>query len=223
MVSELTSGSDVRDRQHLAPIADAPGARAARCRAGDANPHQVPRPGSRRSGPTSRRPRLTRRPSFRPTPTSSVSTASSSLRSCTRIWWRAGRHHLRRRSGASCYPASTCGPQRQSGAAAAVVAVGVLSWRFAAGPEERSLPDASPWPPAVTPTAAPPTQPRQKGSPTLARLVMTAARGDCWLSVRAGSRDGGALYEGTFGGTRSASPASASGFAWARPGTSRPP
>ncbi|MGH2799315.1 MAG: helix-turn-helix domain-containing protein [Thermoleophilaceae bacterium] len=83
-------------------------------------------------------------------------------------------------------------------AAAAVVAAGVLAWRFGAGPEERTFPVASPRPPvATTTTAGPPTKPGREGSPALARLVVTAARGDCWLSVRAGSRDGRVLYEGT--------------------------
>jgi Helix-turn-helix domain len=51
---------------------------------------------------------------------------------------------------------------------------------------------------------------------------VTASRGDCWLSVRAGSRDGRVLYEGMLrGATRSAFARSASGFVWARPGTWR--
>lgn len=84
-------------------------------------------------------------------------------------------------------------------AAAALVAAGVLAWRFGSGPEERTVPVASPPPPAAatTTTAGSPPKPRRGGSPALARLVMTAARGDCWLSVRAGSRDGRVLYEGT--------------------------
>jgi len=81
-------------------------------------------------------------------------------------------------------------------AAAGLVAAGVLAWRFG-GPAERTVPVASPPPPATTTTPSPPTKPRRGGSPALARLVMTAARGDCWLSVRAGSRDGRLLYEGT--------------------------
>ena len=82
-------------------------------------------------------------------------------------------------------------------AAAALVAAGVLAWRFGAGPEERNVPVASPPPPATTTIPSPPPQPRRDGSPALARLVVAAARGDCWLSVRAGSRDGRLLYEGT--------------------------
>lgn len=75
----------------------------------------------------------------------------------------------------------------------------LLAWRFGSGPEERTVPVASPPPPAAatTTTAGSPPKPRRGGSPALARLVMTAARGDCWLSVRAGSRDGRVLYEGT--------------------------
>jgi hypothetical protein len=39
------------------------------------------------------------------------------------------------------------------------------------------------------PTAAPVT-------PARARLVLTAARGECWVSIRAGSAEGRVLYEG---------------------------
>jgi hypothetical protein len=83
------------------------------------------------------------------------------------------------------------------GAAATLVAAGVLAWRFGAGPEERTVPVPSPPPPATTTTPSPPTKPGRDGSPALARLVVTAARGDCWLSIRAGSGDGRVLYEGT--------------------------
>jgi hypothetical protein len=78
------------------------------------------------------------------------------------------------------------------GTVATLVPAGVLACRFGAGPEERSLPDASPRPPAAT-TTVPAHKPRREENPALARLVMTGARGDCWLSVRAGSTDGSVL------------------------------
>jgi cytoskeleton protein RodZ len=81
------------------------------------------------------------------------------------------------------------------GAGVAFVAVGVLAWRFGTGADERVVPVSSSRPPAVTTTttaaAAQPGRERR-----LARLVLVAARGDCWLSVRAGSREGRILYEG---------------------------
>lgn len=81
------------------------------------------------------------------------------------------------------------------GAGAALVAAGLLAWRFAGGAEERRAPVASPRPPATTTT----TQPEGRSPhrpPALARLAMTAAGGECWLSVRVGSREGRVLYEG---------------------------
>jgi cytoskeleton protein RodZ len=80
------------------------------------------------------------------------------------------------------------------GAGAAIVAAGVLAWRFG-GPEDQTVPVSSSRPPAVmTTTTGPP--PKRGERPALVRLVVAAARGDSWLSVRAGSRDGRVLYEG---------------------------
>jgi hypothetical protein len=49
--------------------------------------------------------------------------------------------------------------------------------------------------PTITPVA---TRPNATNTPRpgTARLVLAAARGDCWLSVRAGSAEGEVLYEG---------------------------
>jgi len=81
--------------------------------------------------------------------------------------------------------------------AALVASAGVLAWRLDGGPEEQTRPVVSPRPPAATTTAgAPPAKPGRDGTSALARLVVTASRGDCWLFVRAGSRDGRVLYEG---------------------------
>jgi cytoskeleton protein RodZ len=82
--------------------------------------------------------------------------------------------------------------------ALAVVAAGVLAWRLDGDPEEQTQPVVSPRPPEATTTApAPPAKRGGDGSSGLARLAVTASRGDCWLSVRVGSRDGRVLYEGT--------------------------
>ena len=45
-------------------------------------------------------------------------------------------------------------------------------------------------------TKAERTKPSRHRRPALARLVVTAAGGECWLSVRLGSQDGPVLYEG---------------------------
>jgi cytoskeletal protein RodZ len=80
---------------------------------------------------------------------------------------------------------------------AIVAAAGVLAWRLDGGPEEQTHPIVSPRPPTATTTApAPPAKPDRAKTAALARLLVTAARGDCWLSVRAGSKDGPVLYEG---------------------------
>jgi cytoskeleton protein RodZ len=82
------------------------------------------------------------------------------------------------------------------GLAVLVAAAGVLAWRFDGGPEQtqRVVP---PGPPAVTTTVpAPPAERGRDGTAALARLVVTASRGDCWLSVRVGSREGRVLFEG---------------------------
>jgi helix-turn-helix protein/uncharacterized protein DUF4115 len=48
-------------------------------------------------------------------------------------------------------------------------------------------------------TTPPPTPPPAPGSAEarLAKLVLTAARGDCWVQVRTGSANGRLIYEGT--------------------------
>jgi cytoskeleton protein RodZ len=81
--------------------------------------------------------------------------------------------------------------------ALAVVATSVLAWRLGGNPDERTGLVPSPRLPAATTTTAPPPKADRKGGPELARLVVTAELGSCWLSVRAGSADGRVLYEGT--------------------------
>lgn len=81
------------------------------------------------------------------------------------------------------------------GAGAVLVAAGLLAWRFAGGAEEHTAPTASPPPPAATTTTKAEGRSRHR-RPALAHLVMTATGGECWLSVRVGSRKGRVLYEG---------------------------
>ena len=44
--------------------------------------------------------------------------------------------------------------------------------------------------------AAPPAKRGRDATSALARLAVTASRGDCWLSVRVGSSDGHVLWQG---------------------------
>lgn len=80
--------------------------------------------------------------------------------------------------------------------AAVAVAVGLLAWRFG-GEHRAQLPVPTPpaRPPLIVRPAAQPHAGRTRpvGRP---QLLLAASRGDCWLSVRVGSRDGQVLYEG---------------------------
>lgn len=81
------------------------------------------------------------------------------------------------------------------GAAAAVGLIVVAAWRE--GGAQQPLPAAKPEVAAATKTPTPrPAAPKRVASPARGRLLLVAARGDCWLSVRAGSREGRVLYEG---------------------------
>jgi cytoskeleton protein RodZ len=81
-------------------------------------------------------------------------------------------------------------------ACAIALAAGVLAWRYAGGSEGRT-PSITSSPSTVsTKASAPPVQPTRERAIGGTRLVLTAARGDCWLSVRKGSPDGRLLYEG---------------------------
>jgi len=83
--------------------------------------------------------------------------------------------------------------------AAAVAGVGLLAWRFGGGESESPAPLATAGPSTRAHVAVKrpvkvrrPAQPR----PVVARLVVVASRGRCWLLVREGSKSGGILYEG---------------------------
>jgi hypothetical protein len=83
------------------------------------------------------------------------------------------------------------------GAAAAVPFVVLVAWRSGGGPQERMPPAPNSQVAAVRKTIRHrPATPKRVGSPTPRRLVLAATGGDCWLSVRAGSREGRVLYEG---------------------------
>lgn len=54
--------------------------------------------------------------------------------------------------------------------------------------------------PATTAAQEPAAPPEREPAPVAPlRLTLTAVNGDCWLSVRVGSRDGEVLFEGLLG------------------------
>jgi cytoskeleton protein RodZ len=84
-----------------------------------------------------------------------------------------------------------------AGAAGALLFVGLVAWR--GGDSGMRVPPQS----TVGVVAATKTIPSARRPPTQVassapsgRIVLAATRGDCWLSVRAGSREGRVLYEG---------------------------
>jgi cytoskeleton protein RodZ len=81
--------------------------------------------------------------------------------------------------------------------AAAVVLVSLLAWHYGGGSQPRPQSATTSQVASVRKTIAPrPAAATRASRPTVARLVLVAARGDCWLSIRAGSRDGRVLEEG---------------------------
>jgi cytoskeleton protein RodZ len=81
------------------------------------------------------------------------------------------------------------------GAVGTLVLVALVAWH--GGDPQVRMPPETTVEPAVTQTITDtPTAPKRAVSPATGRLVLTATRGDCWLSVRSGSRDGRVLYEG---------------------------
>jgi cytoskeleton protein RodZ len=90
---------------------------------------------------------------------------------------------------------------RTVGALLAVCLVVVLAWRLGNKPTERASTSER-----AAPTTAHPTPPRvarrakHEALPAVsppAKLLLTAARGRCWLHVNRGSQAGGYLYEGS--------------------------
>jgi transcriptional regulator with XRE-family HTH domain len=82
------------------------------------------------------------------------------------------------------------------GAAGAVIFVVLVAWR--GGDPQVRMPAAfnSEPAPAGETIAHRPARTKHVAQATLGPLVLAATRGDCWLSVRAGSRGGRTLYEG---------------------------
>jgi cytoskeleton protein RodZ len=84
-----------------------------------------------------------------------------------------------------------------AGAGGLLLFVGLVAWR--GGDSQVPVPQQSTVEvAAATKTIAHAHRPRTRAvsSPPTGRLVLAAARGDCWLSVRARSREGRILYEG---------------------------
>jgi len=83
------------------------------------------------------------------------------------------------------------------GALLAVALAAVLAWRLDAGGEETkpSPPKGSAARQAPPMTARAPPHAKRRARPV--KLVLTAARGPCWLRIQIGSREGRSLHEGT--------------------------
>lgn len=81
------------------------------------------------------------------------------------------------------------------GAGGALLFIGLVAWH-GGDPQVRMPPQSTVEVAAETKTIAP-KPPKRVTRPATGRLVLAATRGDCWLSVRSGSRDGRVLYEGT--------------------------
>jgi cytoskeleton protein RodZ len=82
------------------------------------------------------------------------------------------------------------------GLGAVVVVALVLAWRFGGGPGNGDVALAPPPSTASTTTEEPTTAPEHQRPPERVRLLLTAAGGDCWLSIHKGSSDGPVLFEG---------------------------
>jgi cytoskeleton protein RodZ len=81
--------------------------------------------------------------------------------------------------------------------AAAVFLVFLLAWHYGGGSQPRPQSATTSQVASAKKTIAhQPAAATRASRPAVARLVLVAARGDCWLSIRAGSRDGRVLEEG---------------------------
>jgi cytoskeleton protein RodZ len=81
------------------------------------------------------------------------------------------------------------------GVTAAVLLIVLAAWQ-SGGPPERIPVESFEAAPARKSITRSPEAPKRVATPAVGRLNLFAARGDCWLSVRAGSREGRVLYEG---------------------------
>jgi cytoskeleton protein RodZ len=81
--------------------------------------------------------------------------------------------------------------------AATIVLVSLLAWHYGGGSQARPQSAATSQVASAKKTIAHrPAAATRASRPAVARLVLVAARGDCWLSIRTGSRDGRVLDEG---------------------------
>ena len=78
----------------------------------------------------------------------------------------------------------------------ATLLAGLLAWRYTGAAPPDMGAGTRDHPATATATNATAPKPHRHRPPARAQVRLTAARGDCWLSVRAGSRDGRVLYEG---------------------------
>jgi cytoskeleton protein RodZ len=83
-----------------------------------------------------------------------------------------------------------------AGACGAVLVVALVAWQ-GGDPQVRMPRETTVEVAAATKTVVPTPRTPRRAAPTTGRLVLAATRGDCWLSVRAGGREGRILYEGT--------------------------
>jgi cytoskeleton protein RodZ len=82
------------------------------------------------------------------------------------------------------------------GASGVVLLIGLVAWQ-GGEPQIRMPRDTTAEVAAPTKTIVPKPRAPRRAAPATGRLALAATRGDCWLSVRAGARDGRILYEGT--------------------------
>jgi hypothetical protein len=81
--------------------------------------------------------------------------------------------------------------------AVAAVAIGFVAWGLSLGGDHRHTAYSPPPPSQTHVRTSAPTPRLPPPAPRAARLVLDAARGPCWLSVRVGSETGRRLYERT--------------------------
>jgi cytoskeletal protein RodZ len=74
---------------------------------------------------------------------------------------------------------------------------GLLAWHPGAPNKREPRLERAPRAPSTKVVRARPAPPsHEREPPVVPRLTLAAARGDCWLSVRVGSREGAVLFEG---------------------------
>ena len=87
------------------------------------------------------------------------------------------------------------------GAIAAVLALFIAAWKFGGDDDRQAIPNVA-TPPAA-PVVRPQPVPTKKKKPAASSIVLTAARGDCWVSVHLRAPEGRQVFEGTIARGRS--------------------